>query len=60
MIVGPDNKLHFQPVVLGRDFGDAIDIQSGLDGHESIVRQPRVSLEEGQVVEPLPAQQLKG
>jgi RND family efflux transporter MFP subunit len=52
-IVGPGHTLHFQPVVLGRDFGTSVDIQSGLEGHETIVKQPTVSLQEGQVVTPL-------
>ena len=51
--VGPDNKLHFQPVVFGRDLGTAIDIQSGLRGGEIIVKQPTVSLQEGQIVKPI-------
>ena len=54
VIVGAANALHFQPVVLGRDFGDAMDIQAGLHGGESIVKQPTVSLQEGQVVHPIP------
>jgi RND family efflux transporter MFP subunit len=53
--VGPGDKLHYQPVALGRDFGSAIDIQAGLRGDERIVQQPRVSLQEGQVVRPLAA-----
>src|SRR5882762_5784084 len=52
-IVGTGNKLHFQDVVLGRDFGTSIDIQGGLQGNETIVKQPTVSLQEGQVVTPL-------
>jgi RND family efflux transporter MFP subunit len=54
-IVGPDNKLRFQPVVVGRDFGTSIDIQAGLRGDEAVVQQPRVSLQEGQVVTPIQA-----
>jgi RND family efflux transporter MFP subunit len=42
--VGAGNALHFQPVVLGRDLGDSIDIQAGLHGGETIVKQPTVSL----------------
>ena len=53
VIVGKGNKLHFQDVVLGRDFGVSFDIQSGLNGNETIVKQPTISLQEGQVVEPL-------
>src|SRR5436190_984368 len=45
VIVGEGNKLHFQPVVLGRDFGMSIDIQEGLNGTEIIVKQPSVSLQ---------------
>ena len=52
-IVGTGNKLHFQDVVLGRDFGASIDIQAGLQGNETIVKQPTVSLQEGQVVAPI-------
>ncbi|MEA2707448.1 MAG: hypothetical protein QOF78_49 [Phycisphaerales bacterium] len=51
-VVTSENKLHYQPVVLGRDFGNSIDIQDGLSGGEQIVKQPTVSLQEGQVVTP--------
>jgi RND family efflux transporter MFP subunit len=51
--VASDGKLHFQPVVLGRDFGSSMDIQAGLNGGEAIVKQPTVSLQEGQVVRPV-------
>jgi RND family efflux transporter MFP subunit len=53
MTVGGGDALHFQPVVLGRDFGDSIEIQAGLHGGDTIVRQPTVSLQEGQVVRPI-------
>ena len=49
------DTIHFQQVQVGRDFGDTIDIQGGLSGHETIVTQPAVSLEEGQVVKPISA-----
>jgi multidrug efflux pump subunit AcrA (membrane-fusion protein) len=55
-IVGPENKLHFQEVVLGRDLGTSIDIQAGLQGNETIVKQPTVSLQEGQLVKPIEPQ----
>ena len=53
MLVGPDGKLHLQKVIVGRDFGDVIEIQAGLSGSETIVEQPDVSLEDGQVVTPV-------
>jgi hypothetical protein len=52
-VVDPGNKLRFRSVVLGRDFGDAIDVQEGLKGDESVVVQPTVSLQEGQAVNPI-------
>jgi RND family efflux transporter MFP subunit len=54
--VAAGNTIHFQPVALGRDFGDSIDIQGGLHGNETIVTQPTVSLQEGQVVKPVASQ----
>jgi membrane fusion protein (multidrug efflux system) len=51
--IGPGNTIHFQHVTLGRDFGTSIDIQAGLSGGETIVTQPTVSLQEGQVVRPM-------
>ena len=52
-IVGAGNKLHFQDVILGRDFGTSIDVQGGLEGHEAVVKQPTVALQEGQIVRPI-------
>jgi multidrug efflux pump subunit AcrA (membrane-fusion protein) len=51
--IGPGNTIRFQHVTLGRDFGDAIDVQAGLRGNETILTQPTVALKEGQVVTPL-------
>jgi RND family efflux transporter MFP subunit len=55
VLVGAGNKLHFQQVVVGRDLGTAIDVQAGLEGHETVVKQPTVSLQEGQTVNPVAA-----
>lgn len=52
-IAGEGNKLHIQPVIVGRDFGNAIDIQSGIDGGEWLVKQPSVAMEEGEVIQPV-------
>ena len=59
-IVGSGNKLRFQEVVVGRDFGTTIDVQAGLQGNESIVAQPTVSLQEGQVVTPIQPRNASG
>jgi RND family efflux transporter MFP subunit len=55
-LVGPGNKLHYQSVVFGRDLGAFIDVQAGLSGGESVIKQPTVSLQEGQVVRPIAPQ----
>src|SRR2546422_8208019 len=59
-IVGAENTLRFQEVVLGRDFGTSIDVQAGLQGHETIVKQPTVSLQEGQRVTPIESKSSSG
>ena len=51
--VAAGNAIRFRQVQLGRDFGDAFDVQGGLNGNETIVAQPDVSLKEGQVVRPI-------
>jgi multidrug efflux pump subunit AcrA (membrane-fusion protein) len=56
MLVEPGGKLHLQKVTVGRDFGNTIDVQAGLSGGETVVEQPDVSLQEGQVVNPVEAQ----
>jgi multidrug efflux pump subunit AcrA (membrane-fusion protein) len=51
--IGAGNTIRFRDVTPGRDLGTSIDIQAGLNGNETIVTQPTVSLQEGQVVKPL-------
>ena len=53
MVVEPGGTLRVQKVTVGRDFGDTIDIQAGLNDGETIVKQPDVSLQTGQVVTPV-------
>jgi len=50
-IVRPDNTLHFQPVQLGRDFGNEAEVLSGLGGKERLVSNPSSDLHEGMKVE---------
>jgi RND family efflux transporter MFP subunit len=59
-VVGADNKLHFQEVVLGRDLGSTIEVQAGLEGGETIVKQPTTSLQDGQTVNPIAPQATAG
>jgi len=44
------NKVAMVPVTTGRDFGDSVEIVSGLNGSERVVLNPPDSLTAGQVV----------
>ena len=49
-VVGADHKVHLRPLAIGRDFGTALEVLSGLSVDEQIVINPSDSLEEGQLV----------
>jgi RND family efflux transporter MFP subunit len=46
-VVGGDNKIHFQKITLGNDFGTEIEVLSGLKGDEQVVSNPGEKLAEG-------------
>jgi RND family efflux transporter MFP subunit len=45
-----DGKVHYQPITMGRDFGDEIEIREGLSGGETVIVSPSDELREGQEV----------
>jgi RND family efflux transporter MFP subunit len=49
-LVGPDNRIHLQDVVLGRNLGTTIEVRSGLRASDSFVANPSLGLLEGQQV----------
>ncbi len=49
--VTPDNRVHMTPVVVERDTGATIEINSGLEGNERIIKLPAAELVEGTPVE---------
>jgi len=49
-VVGPDDKVQLRAVAIGRDFGNTVEILSGLEESDSIVVSPSDSLENGQLV----------
>jgi membrane fusion protein (multidrug efflux system) len=51
-LVGKDNKIHFQEIVPGRDFGTEIEVESGLKADDRIVANPGEQLTEGIEVSP--------
>lgn len=53
-VIAPGNKAHYQEVMIGRDFGDYLEISHGLTGHETVIVSPPVDMAEGEVVDPIP------
>ena len=49
-VVEPGNKVQLRPVAIGRDFGNTVEIISGLEPSDAVVVSPSDSLENGQVV----------
>jgi RND family efflux transporter MFP subunit len=47
---GQSTAIHFKPVVVGRDFGGTVEIQSGLSDGEHIVSNPSADLVDGMTV----------
>lgn len=47
VLVGADSKVHFQPITVGRDFGQTIEVTQGLRAGQQIVSTPSDSLHEG-------------
>jgi RND family efflux transporter MFP subunit len=51
-VVGADHIVHFQQLQLGRDFGDKIEVLSGLDAGQQVVVNPGDTVQEGAKVNP--------
>lgn len=49
-VVGAGSKVELRPVAIGRDFGNTVEILSGLEQTDAVVVSPSDSLENGQVV----------
>ena len=49
-LVDAQQRVHLQPVTLGRDFGNTIEVTSGLDANDRIILNPADSLYEGEQV----------
>ncbi len=50
-VVGADHKVHFHKLVLGRDFGAELEVNSGLNEGDAVVLNPTDAIREGVVVE---------
>jgi len=47
------DRVHFQPVVVGRDFGSQIEILSGLSNGQRVIANPNDAVQEGVQVHPV-------
>jgi RND family efflux transporter MFP subunit len=59
-VLRPDNTVHFQRIEVGRDYGDKLEVLSGLADGDTIIPRPGDSVKEGGKVEPVVAVGKKG
>jgi RND family efflux transporter MFP subunit len=52
-VVGADHIVHFQRLQLGRDYGDKIEVLSGLEAGQQVVVNPGDTVQEGAKVNPV-------
>jgi len=50
-----DNRVHWQKIVVGRDFGDEMEVLSGLQDNDAVILNPVDDLTEGLMVTSKPA-----
>ena len=55
-VVGSDDTLHYRPVTVGRDYGDRVEILSGLEESDVIVTGVPGGIADGAKVRPRPGQ----
>jgi len=56
-VVQPDGRVHFARIQLGRDFGDHLEVLSGLEDGQQVVVNPSDAIREGAKVKPVAAPQ---
>jgi len=52
-VLRPDNTVHFQRIQIGRDYGDRIEVASGLEHGDSVIVNPSDAVREGIKVNPI-------
>jgi len=51
--VGSDHIVHFRKIAIGRDFGDRLEVNSGLEAGDWVIPNPSDSIREGVKVHPV-------
>jgi multidrug efflux pump subunit AcrA (membrane-fusion protein) len=54
-VVGPDSTVHLQTIVIGRDYGDRLEVLQGLKVGDRIIGNPDDNAREGVKVEAVDA-----
>ncbi|MBX9695892.1 MAG: efflux RND transporter periplasmic adaptor subunit, partial [Cyanobacteria bacterium] len=54
VVVVKDGKAHYQPITMGRDYGDEVEVKVGLTGGEVVAVSPSDDLREGEAVQAQP------
>ncbi len=52
-LLRPDHTVHFQPIEVGRDYGDKLEVLSGLSEGDTIIPKPGDAIHEGVKVDPV-------
>jgi RND family efflux transporter MFP subunit len=53
-VVRPDHTIHLQKIQVGRDYGDKLEVVSGLEPGTLVIANPSDTVREGVKVEPVP------
>ena len=53
-VVRPDHTIHLQKIQVGRDYGDKLEIISGLEPGDLVIANPSDTVREGVKVDPVP------
>jgi RND family efflux transporter MFP subunit len=59
ILVTPDNHAKYQSITMGRDFGNEIEVASGVDKDDRVILNPPDALADGQEVKVAPPQEEK-
>jgi len=51
-LVGDDNKVHFATIVIGKDFGNEVEVVNGIKASDKLITDPSDELQEGETVSP--------
>jgi RND family efflux transporter MFP subunit len=56
-LVRPDHSVHFQKITIGRDYGDRLEVLSGLADDDMVIVNASDSVQEGVTVDPVSAKE---